>query len=186
MKKENQNKRRYIYSFFVAIDQLGNALAGGNPDNTISSRVGYENYNEKTKRKTPIYWKIFKIIIDFSFYPIDGKYHCKEAYFNDAGELFDEGVNKFMIPVLAVLIIFPCLIVIPILYLFFLLKLVSPKTIDREKNMKNRIYLIDAKIKGALRELQKHPIKRDFQLKSRSKKAKDRMLILDEKINKIE
>lgn len=41
---------RYFSNFFVAIDQLGNTVAGGNPDNTISARVGYYNehyYKEK-------------------------------------------------------------------------------------------------------------------------------------------
>ena len=41
----------YLVNFFVSIDQFGNVLAGGNPDNTISSRVGYytEKYYDRTK-----------------------------------------------------------------------------------------------------------------------------------------
>jgi hypothetical protein len=32
--------KHYLQSLLVAIDQLGNAWLGGNPDETISSRVG--------------------------------------------------------------------------------------------------------------------------------------------------
>lgn len=31
---------RYFYNLFYALDQLANALIGGDPDETISSRVG--------------------------------------------------------------------------------------------------------------------------------------------------
>ena len=31
---------RYLFRVLVAVDQLGNTLAGGDPDETISSRVG--------------------------------------------------------------------------------------------------------------------------------------------------
>jgi hypothetical protein len=32
--------RRYAWNVLIALDQLGNALAGGDPDETISSRIG--------------------------------------------------------------------------------------------------------------------------------------------------
>lgn len=32
--------KKYVWNIFLAIDQLGNAMAGGNPDETISSRLG--------------------------------------------------------------------------------------------------------------------------------------------------
>jgi hypothetical protein len=32
--------KRWAWSVLIALDQLGNALAGGNPDETISSRLG--------------------------------------------------------------------------------------------------------------------------------------------------
>ena len=35
---------KYIGNAFVSIDQFGKSLAGGNPDNTISARVGYYNH----------------------------------------------------------------------------------------------------------------------------------------------
>jgi hypothetical protein len=35
-----KNIRRYLYGVLIGIDQFGNTLAGGNPDETISSRLG--------------------------------------------------------------------------------------------------------------------------------------------------
>lgn len=32
--------RQYIFNVLIGIDQLGNALLGGDPDETISSRLG--------------------------------------------------------------------------------------------------------------------------------------------------
>lgn len=32
--------RRWAYNVLIALDQLGNAISGGDPDETISSRLG--------------------------------------------------------------------------------------------------------------------------------------------------
>ena len=32
--------RRWIYNVLISFDQLGNAISGGDPDETISSRLG--------------------------------------------------------------------------------------------------------------------------------------------------
>ena len=32
--------RWWVYNVLIAVDQLGNAVTGGNPDETISSRLG--------------------------------------------------------------------------------------------------------------------------------------------------
>lgn len=59
----------------VALDQLGNALAGGKPDVTISARLGYLSYH----RPTPL-GRFLAIVVDLTFYPIDGLGHCWAAY----------------------------------------------------------------------------------------------------------
>jgi hypothetical protein len=41
IKQAEVKKMPYWLNVFIAIDQLGNAIAGGNPDNTISGRVGF-------------------------------------------------------------------------------------------------------------------------------------------------
>jgi hypothetical protein len=68
---------QYISHLFISVDQFGNALAGGNPDNTISARVGYYNHHYYETNKVPWYWSLFERIIDTAFYPVDGPAHCQ-------------------------------------------------------------------------------------------------------------
>ena len=113
----------FITNFLISIDQLGNVIAGGNPDNTISSRVGYYTEKYYPEERIPFRWRLFRDIINFTFYPIDGKNHCKEAYFNDAGEEFDSGTSDVAVAILAVLIIISCFFIATLLYLLYLLLL---------------------------------------------------------------
>ena len=55
---------RYIYNILIAIDQLGNALAGGYHDTSISARVGFFAREAKHGR---IYWQFLEKVIDFTF-----------------------------------------------------------------------------------------------------------------------
>jgi len=71
----------YILRVLVSIDQLGNTIAGGNPDITISARTGYFANVKKTRLR--IWWQCMEKIIDFAFEPIDGPRHCYKAYKND-------------------------------------------------------------------------------------------------------
>ena len=82
---------RYIYNILMAIDQLGNALAGGYHDTTISARVGFFAREAKNGR---IYWQFLEKVIDFTFYPLDGKGHSYKAYLEDKDENFHAG-NTF-------------------------------------------------------------------------------------------
>jgi hypothetical protein len=84
------NKMPYWFSVLVAIDQLGNAIADGNPDNTISARVGYFASNEH-KSKIKSYWKALERIIDFTFEPIQGPGHCHNAWLAEADETDTQG-----------------------------------------------------------------------------------------------
>lgn len=66
---------RYGGNVFVAYDQLGNALFGGDPDETISSRVG------KAARRGN------KLAIFFSWYlSIVDPNHCEKAIEEDEGK----------------------------------------------------------------------------------------------------
>ena len=154
----------YLSNFFVSIDQLGNVLAGGNPDNTISSRVGYYNEKQYPNGKTPLKWRVFKFIIDKTFYPIDGDNHCIEAYYNDAGEDFDKGTSDIVVSILAILIIISCIPIAIILYLLYAFGIVSPKRINRSKNIKQRLRIAEAKLKGVHSELNRHKVKVDKEL----------------------
>lgn len=60
-------------NFLISIDQLFNALAGGNPDVTISGHIGAKAIDcEK--------WKKLEKIVDFTFY----RGHCCDAFCNDS------------------------------------------------------------------------------------------------------
>ncbi|WBX76706.1 hypothetical protein PG911_00165 [Tenacibaculum ovolyticum] len=154
----------FLTNFFIAIDQLGNVIAGGNPDNTISSRVGYYTERYYESAKIPLRWRIFRNIINFSFYPIDGENHCKEAYFNDAGEEFDEGTSDIAVSILAILIIVSCIFIVILFYSLYALGVVSPKDIDRTANIKQRLQIAEAKLKGVYSELNEHHIQVDEEL----------------------
>lgn len=46
---------RYIWNVLIAIDQLGNALAGGDPDETLSSRAAKASYGSG-------WWRLGRIL----------------------------------------------------------------------------------------------------------------------------
>jgi len=154
----------YLVNLFVSIDQLGNVLAGGNPDNTISSRVGYYTEKYYDSNKVPFKWRTLRNIINFTFYPVDGKNHCKEAYFNDAGEEFDKGTSDIAVAFLAILIIISCIFISILLYLLFAFGIVSPRKINRSKNIKQRLRIAEAKLKGVHSELNEYKVKVDEEL----------------------
>ncbi len=174
----------YLSNFFVSIDQLGNVLAGGNPDNTISSRVGYYNKHKHASEKAPLQWRIFEKIINFTFYPIDGEDHCHEAFHNDAGEEFDSNTKNILVAILASIIIIPsCLVISILLYTLYLFGIVSPKHIDRNKNIKKRLNLAQAKLDGTLHELNEHKVNIDDALKEDALKTIESAQDVYDKIN---
>ena len=80
--------RNWPHAVLVAIDQLGNAIAGGHPVTTISARVGYFSVNAS---KTKFYWQSLEWIINFAFYPVDGDNHCYKAWKKDKQKLYRIG-----------------------------------------------------------------------------------------------
>jgi len=79
----------WLYGVLVGIDQLGNAAAWGNPDVTVSARVGHNA--KKIEGSTRYYWLLMEMIINFAFYPVDGPDHCYQTYLGDADELHKQG-----------------------------------------------------------------------------------------------
>ncbi len=157
----------YIGNFFVSIDQLGNVIAGGNPDNTISSRVGYYTNHHNIMNKAPWQWRVFEKIIDFTFWPIDGPNHCHEAFHSDAGESFDENTNNILVALLATILIIPsCIAICIVLYTLYLFRIVSPRKINRNQDIKERLQQAQAKLNGTLHELNEHKVNIDEALKT--------------------
>jgi hypothetical protein len=63
----------YFWNVLIAIDQLGNAVLGGNPDETISSRMGKAIRERRCYLCRVICWFLDKIDKD----------HCKESIEED-------------------------------------------------------------------------------------------------------
>ena len=115
----------WILKVLVAVDQLGNAIAGGNPDATISARVGYFSQTDDCSYKW--YWKTLERFIDFTFYPVDGPHHCRQAYLADKDEKFERG-SDLARALLGIIVIVPCTFIsIPL----FLTVLITPSLRDK-------------------------------------------------------
>ncbi len=112
----------WLKGVLVAIDQLGNAIAGGNPDVTISARTGY--FANVFKTNLRFYWKSLEYIIDFTFYPIDGPNHCYQAYLADKEEEKHKLGSDIMRLILSLITIIAC---IPISIFARIYVLVFPK-----------------------------------------------------------
>lgn len=71
MKKFFGKIKQYLFNVLIGIDQLANAITGGDPDETISSRLG-KNFPNSIMRK----------FVDLLF----GKGHSKGAIEEDEGD----------------------------------------------------------------------------------------------------
>lgn len=75
------DKRSYIIELLVAFDQLGNAIAGGYAEQTVSGRIGWH----ANKGNHTFYWSFPESIVNWAFSPIDGGEHCKDCIQTKAG-----------------------------------------------------------------------------------------------------
>jgi len=73
--------RRYILNLLISLDQLGNSLLAGDPDETISSRIG--RIKQKWGGKIPR-WRCFTRWADWVLERIDPN-HTVEAIEHDEG-----------------------------------------------------------------------------------------------------
>ena len=67
-----------------------------------------------------------------------------------------------------------------VIYLF---RIVSPKNIDRNENIKKRLYLSKAKLEGTLHELNEHKVEVDEELKTCALETIESAKNVSEKIN---
>lgn len=117
----DKKKDSWLMNVLIAGDQLGNALAKGNPDNTISARIGYFNYAVDSFDSK--YWRILEKIVNFTFKPIDGEDHCFQAYLNDKDEEFND-IDYTCDGILFFFVIFPC---IPMFIIIRIIAFLKPK-----------------------------------------------------------
>ena len=72
------NIKLYFFRVAIAVDQLGNALLNGEPDETLSSRAYRADQDNK------ILGKIFRPIIDFIFkHVFNDPDHCYQSYLSE-------------------------------------------------------------------------------------------------------
>jgi hypothetical protein len=101
--------KTYLGRVLIAFDQLGNALAGGNPDATISARLGWIYMNRQTMWATAL-----MVIVDLTFYSLDGANHCLQAYDKTKDENMRRG-SDLALAALGLIIIPSCiLLIIPV------------------------------------------------------------------------
>lgn len=110
----------YFKNVLISIDQLGNTLCGGDPDSTISARVGYFALMSKTPQK--YFWLGLQKIINFTFWPIDGPNHCLDAFESDPEEAFYDNNGDVFRVLLSIIIVASCLLISVLLYIFWCIK----------------------------------------------------------------
>lgn len=69
--------RGYLWALAISFDQLGNALAGGHPDVTISARIGR---GAALGLRPAWWWKAARWCVDWAFKPYEDN-HCHGAYY---------------------------------------------------------------------------------------------------------
>lgn len=74
MMKEDCKFCKYVWNLLIAIDQFFNALFGGDPDETISSRAGKVQHTSRWAKV--LCWFLNKLDRD----------HCKESIEEDEGK----------------------------------------------------------------------------------------------------
>ena len=84
----------YLFSVLVAVDQLANAMTGGNPDMTISARIG--QFSQRSA-----YWRNLERLVDWAFLPVEGPNHCWRAMVSEVGRTDRQG-SKFAQRVLGI------------------------------------------------------------------------------------
>lgn len=105
----------YFKNVAYYLDILGNALAGGNPEVTVSARVGYNAFNRFDSK----YWKTCESLIDWAFRPVDGYNHCYKAYIWTVKRVPEINIHEGYDIVLAIalpFIILVCFILRPLIW----------------------------------------------------------------------
>lgn len=113
----------YIKNILISVDQLGNTIAAGNPDATISGRVGY--YSNHAIDAVRWYWIMLQFIIDFTFYPVDGPNHCHDSYHREECEDYQPAKGIVIMFLLSLITIASCIPIASLLYLIKVFKTIA-------------------------------------------------------------
>jgi hypothetical protein len=77
--------RRYLLNVLIAIDQLINAILFGDPDETISSRLGKTQRGDHGPTWKRI-WMPLRLTVDGLFYLVGDPNHCIRSIEKDEGQ----------------------------------------------------------------------------------------------------
>lgn len=104
--KNTRGTKTYLGRLLIAIDQLGNALSGGNEDVTISARLGYLNLTRDI-------WfvKVLVFVVDTTFFPVDGPGHCEQAIIKEVSRDIHRG-SDLALAVMGLLVIPSCILLL--------------------------------------------------------------------------
>ena len=111
-KRKKGEPNNWPLNVLIAIDQLGNAIAAGKPDVTISARVG--EFAQRKKDRMWGYWKFLEGVINWAFKPINGDNHCACAYKDLERDDRDSEGNDIARFILSIFILISC----PLIALF--------------------------------------------------------------------
>ncbi len=149
---------------FVSVDQFGNTLALGNPDNTISARVGYfANHPERhlfRRLAWKKYWNFLQGFINLTFLPWDGPNHCYDAYLNSAGNEYPEipGYEKLALFIITFFVGLSCVILLPVFHLIgWPYRYFIERRDKRLENVHKHLQGVERKLNGVLLELDRIP-----------------------------
>ncbi len=70
----------WLFNILVALDELGNALADGDPHHTVSATVGYYAHQREHDGKRHRYWKTLESLIDSAMNSQCNAGHCFGAW----------------------------------------------------------------------------------------------------------
>ena len=101
----------WIKRVLIAEDRRWNAIAGGSHNQTVSGRLGWL-YNARRKRWSTVLMNV----VDFTFYPIDGRWHCLQSYrkVDSAQADFIHGRNAAPLALIIITVLGCAVIIIPV------------------------------------------------------------------------
>lgn len=76
--------RLYLLNVLVALDQLVSAILGGDPDETISSRLGKSQRGDYGRAQRMLLMPA-AMMVDLVFLKLDGPDHCRRMIEDDEG-----------------------------------------------------------------------------------------------------
>lgn len=82
----NSALRLYLYNLLVALDQFGNALTGGDPDETISGRIGKWQRGDYGPHWQRAGNAIASVIDGGAFLLVGQRNHCLASIASDEGK----------------------------------------------------------------------------------------------------